>query len=216
MQLWLASSDLKQVEKMMGYGVFAGVITNPKVVADARMNPKELFAELCKIAPAAWYQLQDADLEDMKKEADEMLSIDPEKIRIKSPATLAGFGVISHLSKQGLDVMATCVPTSAWLCFALAAGATRIAPYGSMLQKRGIAAKTTEVLQMQKIIDAQAPHVTICTGIYDVTELPIYAAAGVKSFFLWGKDVDNLLTQPLVNEAASGFHEDWREMRSNY
>ena len=216
MELWLASSDLQQVERMIDYGIFAGVITNPRVVAQADRGPEDLFKALCEMAPAAWYQLRDADLDTMAAEAQRMLAIDPQKMRIKVPATLAGFGVISRLAAQGLDVMATCVPTAAWLCFALAAGARRIAPYGSMLQKRGLASKRSEVIQMQQIIDRQAPDVTICTGIYDVTELPEYATAGVKSFFIWGRDVDAFLAQPLVGEALAGFEADYRQVAEQY
>ncbi|MCC5829421.1 MAG: hypothetical protein JJU36_08235 [Phycisphaeraceae bacterium] len=212
MELWLASSDLRQIERMMGLGIFAGVITNPRVVAQADRRPEDLFKALCELAPAAWYQLRDADLNTMTAEAQRMLAIDPAKMRIKVPATLAGFGVVSRLAAQGLDVMATCVPTAAWLCFALAAGATRIAPYGGMLQKRGLTSKRGEVIQMQQIIDRQAPDVTICTGVYDVTELPEYATAGVKSFFVWGKDVDTFLDQPLVGEALAEFGGDWQKI----
>jgi len=216
MELWLASSDLKQIQHAMDSGIFAGVITNPRVVAEANMAAEDLFKELCGMVPAAWYQLRDADKSTMLAEADKMLAIDEERMRIKVPATVAGLGVVRELSQRGLDVMATCVPTAAWLCFALAAGACRIAPYGSMLQKRGLASKTDEVLHMQAIIDQQAPGVVICTGIYDVTELPTYAAAGVQSYFIWGKDVDRFLDQPLVEEAVGAFKGDWKTITDNY
>lgn len=216
MELWLADSNLSQIERHMNLGIFAGVITNPRVVAEAGCRPEELFQSICQMAPAAWVQLRDADLQTMLDEAERMLAINSEKMRIKVPASIAGLGVVSRLAKQGLDVMATCVPTAAWLCFALAAGARRIAPYGSMLQKRGLASKRSEVIQMQQIIDRQAPEVTICTGIYDVTELAEYAHAGVRSFFIWGKDVDAFLTQPLVGEALAGFDADHQKIAEQY
>lgn len=216
MQLWLASNDLKQVEQVMDYGIFAGVITNPHVVAESGMKPTDLFKELVQLAPAAWYQLRDADKQTMLAEADKMLSIDPQRMRIKSPATVPGLGVVRDLSERGLDVMATCVPTAAWLCFALAAGARRIAPYGSMLQKRGLASKTDEVMQMQHIIDEQPADAVICTGIYDVTELPMYAAAGVQTFFIWGRDVEKFLDQPLAQEAVDNFKSDWDKLTEGY
>jgi hypothetical protein len=108
--------------------------------------------------------------------------------------------------------MATIVPTAAWLVFALAAGARAVAPYGGMLQRRGLAAKSDEVLAMQRIIDAQQADAELCVGIYDVTEFPFYAREGVRSCFVWGKDVDSFLTQPLVDEAAQGFRNDWQAM----
>lgn len=209
MKIWLASSDLKTIEEYMPTGVFAGVITNPKVVAEARCAPRDFFRAVCAVAPAAYYQLRDAVAAEMLAEAEQFIAVDPAKMRIKVPATRAGFEVIHTLAARGHEVMATVVPTAAWLVFALAAGARVIAPYGSMLQRRGLAAKTDEVLAMQRILHAQGSSAELCVGIYDVTELPFYAREGVRSCFVWGRDVPAFLQQPLVDEALQGFHADW-------
>lgn len=210
MNFWLASANPQKVEKHMKLGVWRGVITNPAVVAAEKRAPKELFRELIDIAGKAWYQLRDASLEQMLNEAYAMLEIDGERIGIKVPATRAGLGVLRTLSDRGLDPMATVVPTSSWLTFAVAAGATMVAPYGSMVQKSGIASKQDEVAGMQQIIDVQGYPVELCTGIYDVTEIPLYARLGVRACFIWEKDVDAFFTQPLVEEACAKFAGDWQ------
>ncbi len=205
MKLWLASSNAELVTRYMASGVFAGVVTNPAVVAEAKRDKHELFRELVQIAPEAWYQLLAGSEFDMLADAEKMLTINPERMRIKVPATRIGLGVIRKLSDQGLRVMATCVPTRPWMLLALAAGAKVIAPYGSMLQKRGIASKAEEVVAMQEIIDRQQPDAEILTGLYDSTELAFYAKHGIRSGFIWGKDVETFLTQPLADEAAATF-----------
>lgn len=210
MKIWLASADLKLLEEYLPTGAFAGVITNPKVVAEAGRSPLEFFREACQMAPAAYYQLRDATADEMKAEAEKFIAIDPVKMRIKVPATRAGFQVIRSLADCGHPVMATVVPTASWLIFALAAGARVVAPYGSMLQRRGFVSKTEEVVKMQRIIEAQQAPAELCVGIYDVTELPYYAAEGVRSCFVWGRDVAAFLNQPLVDEALAGFQGDWR------
>jgi len=205
MKFWLASSDLNLIEKTVATGIFSGVVTNPAVVAEAKRDHVALFKDIVALVDVAWYQLLAGTADEMLANAEKMLAIDPAKIRIKVPATRTGFGVMARLSKQGFPVMATCVPTRAWMLFAMAAGAKIIAPYGSMLQKRGITSKMEEVVKMQEIIDRQAPDVEILTGIYDVTEIPVYASHGIRSCFIWGRDVDNFLNQPLADEAAQGF-----------
>lgn len=212
MKIWLASADLKLLEEYLPTGVFAGVITNPKVVAEAKRAPLEFFHEVCRIAPAAYYQLREDSADAMLAEAEQFIAVDPEKMRIKVPATRAGFHVIHTLAARNHEVMATVVPTAAWLVFALAAGARVIAPYGGMLQKRGQASKVEEVSRMQQIIAAQKSTAEICVGIYDVTELPSYALLGVRSCFVWGRDVPAFLEQPLVEEALAGFRGDWRTL----
>ncbi|HEX2099080.1 MAG TPA: transaldolase family protein [Candidatus Synoicihabitans sp.] len=210
MKIWLATADLKLIEEYFPYGLFAGVITNPHVVAEAQRPPVEFFREVCRLAPAAYYQLREASAADMLAEAEKFIAIDPQKMRIKVPATPAGLQTIRALANRGHEVMATVVPTTAWLVFALAAGARTVAPYGSMLQRRGLASKLDEVIAMQRIIDAQRSSVDLCVGIYDPTEFSQYAREGIRSCFVWGRDVPAFLNQPLVDEALQGFAGDWK------
>ncbi len=212
MKLWLATANLNRIETCLDYGVFTGVITNPHVVAQEGREPKSLFAEICRMAPYAYYQLRAGEVADMLREAALMLAIDPDKMRIKVPTTRNGLAVIRRLSDQGLKVMATAVPTSAWMVLAAAAGAAAVAPYSGMLQRRGILPKMEGVLAMQAIIDRQGYAVELCTGIYDATEIAQYAAQGVKSGFIWEKDVEAFLTQRLADEAAANFDDDWAQI----
>ena len=209
MNFWLASANPEKVETRMRLGIWRGVITNPTVVAAERRDPVPLFAELIEVAPYAWYQVRDASRDEMLDEADRMLAIDPKRIGIKVPATREGLGVLRTLRDQGAEPMATVVPTATWLAFAVAAGARMVAPYGSMLQKAGLASKQDEVARMQEIIDAQDPDVQICTGVYDPTEIPLYARMGVRACFVWEHDVDRFLDQPWVAEACARFADDW-------
>lgn len=209
MDFWLASANPRAVETHLSLGIWRGVITNPAVVAAERRAPEALFADLVGLVPKAWYQLRDASFDAMMSEADTMLSIDAQRVGIKVPATRTGLGVLRALSDRGAAPMATVVPTGAWLTFALAAGATMVAPYGGMIQRAGVAAKHEEIARMQALLDAQGSNVPLCTGIYDVTEIPVYARLGVGACFVWEKDVERYLTQPLVDEACAGFVDDW-------
>lgn len=209
MNFWLASADPRRVEALMALGIWRGVITNPAVVAAEQREPKGLFRDLLTVTEHAWYQLRDGPLETMVAEADAMLAIDPERIGIKVPATRAGFGVLRRLRDQGARPMATVVPTGPWLAFAVAAGATMVAPYGGMLQRAGLASKHDEVAAMQALIDAQGYDVQLCAGIYEAPEIATYARMGVEACFVWERDVARFLSQPLVDEACAGFAGDW-------
>lgn len=209
MKFWLATANVKRIEACLAYGIFSGAITNPHVVAQEKQNPIRLFKDICSVTNKAYYQLRAADATTMLQEAETFLAIDPEKIRIKVPATLEGFQVISKLTGQGLRVMATAVPTNTWLLYAAAAGAKEIAPYSGLLQKQNIMLKAEGVKQMQQIIQAQALDVSICTGIYHAAEIAHFAEMGVQSCFIWEKDVETFMTQDLVGKAVSSFDGDW-------
>lgn len=209
MEFWLADADPDRVTQAMSSGIFAGVITNPAVVSATNTNPEDLFAKLCTLAPVCWYQLRQGSESEMIAEAERMVAINPQRMRIKVPSTRNGLAVIRQLKTRDWTIMATCVPTAPWMMLACAAGADYIAPYGSMLQKRGIHSKFAEVRNMQTLIDRQQLNVKICTGLYSVTDIEDYAALGVKAGFIWGKDVQDFLTQPLAEEAAQAFEKDW-------
>lgn len=212
MKFWLATANIERTEQCLAYGIFEGIITNPHVVAQEGRNPKDIFRDLCQIAPYAYYQLRAAEVDQMMGEAEQMLAINSDKMRIKVPATRNGIAVIRKLSDQGIRVMATAVPTSTWMVLAVAAGAVAVAPYSGMLQRRHIISKMEGVFAMQDIIDRQGYDVEICTGIYDATEIAIYAANGIKSAFIWEKDVETYLTQELADEAAANFEGDWSKI----
>lgn len=214
MNFWLASANPATVETHMRLGIWRGVITNPAVVAAEHRDPVALFRDLIGIAGHAWYQLRDASREEMLDEAERMLAIDPRRIGIKVPATPSGLGVLRTLHDQDIEPMATVVPTATWLTFAVAAGARMVAPYGGMLQRAGLASKQDEVRRMQDLLDAQESDVQLCPGIYDATEIPTYARMGVGACFVWARDVERFLTQPLVDEACAGFAEDWKTIEA--
>lgn len=215
MDFWLASANLKLIDKYWKLGIFKGVITNPTVVAAEKKEPKKLFKEICEIADTAYYQIDDETATKMLRDAHDFIAINPDKMRVKVPATLNGFEVISSLSKGGSFVMATCVPTRAWMIYAAAAGAKAVALYSGMIQRAGISPKTEEIIKMQYIIDAQKLDIQICTGIYDVTEIPLYASHGIMSCFIWGKDVEKYLSQPLVRQAVDSFKLDWEVIKKS-
>jgi len=216
MRILLASCNLELIKKYSRTGIFSGVITNPHVVAEEKRNPLELFKQVLDYVPYAYYPLDGGTIDKMLEEADRMLEIDAERIRIKVPATIEGFAVISRLVGQGVHVMATCVPTCAWMIFAIESGAKEFSPYSGMLQRRGLISKREEVIKMQRILDAQKYDVSICTGIYDVTDFPVYAEHGIRSCFVWGKDVEEFLTQPLVEEVVEGFRSSSETINTYY
>jgi transaldolase len=216
MKILLASCDRKIIEMYFKTGVFSGVISNPDVVAREKTNPLELFKSITRMVALVYYQIAAAGTEQMIEEARTFYEIDPQKMRIKVPATVNGLEVLSTLAGEGMHLMATCVPTRAWMIFAIEAGARVVAPYSGMLQRKGLCSKREEILAMQRIIDAQGYDVELCTGIYEVTDLPFYAAHGVKSCFIWGRDVECYLTQPLVDEAAESFRGALETIKNMY
>ena len=209
MKFWLATANIKEAEELLPYGIFSGIITNPTVVAKEQEDPRILFSRLCPLAERLYYQIADGTYENMMKEAEMMVNVNPQKIRPKIPATPEGLKVIRTFASQGIAPMATVVPTASLMVLAIASGATAIAPYSREVQKIGIATKVEEIFRMQRIIDAQDLDVDICTGIYEFADISYYAEHGIASGFIFPKEVRSFMQQhPMVESSCRAYDTD--------
>src|SRR4051794_6418659 len=50
MKLFIDTADVKQIEEAWSWGIIDGVTTNPSHVAKTGRSPKELYAEICRLA----------------------------------------------------------------------------------------------------------------------------------------------------------------------
>ena len=66
------------------------------------VEPKILFKDLCGVSPKVYYQIKDGGVQEMVREAEEMVNIDPDKILIKVPATRDGIAVINEKKLPGV------------------------------------------------------------------------------------------------------------------
>ncbi len=209
MKFWLATANLEEAEELLPYGFFAGIITNPTVVAKEQEDPRLLFSRLCPLVDRLYYQVADGSYEDMLREAEIMVNVDPQKVRPKIPATPNGLKVIRTFADQGIEPMATVVPTAPLMVLAIAAGAIAIAPYSREVQKIGIATKVEEIFRLQRIIDAQHLAVDICTGIYEFADISYYAEHGIASGFIFPKEVRAFMQQhPMVESSCRAYDID--------
>jgi len=87
MKFWLKTANVNRALECMNYGIFEGIISNPADVSQENIDPKKLFKALCEVAPKVYYQIQDGSVEEMTKEAEDIVGIEPDKMLIKVPAT---------------------------------------------------------------------------------------------------------------------------------
>ena len=92
MKFWLKTANVNRALECLNYGIFEGIISNPADVSQENIDPKKLFKALCEVAPKVYYQIQDGSVEEMTKEAEDMVGIEPDKMLIKVPATRNGYG----------------------------------------------------------------------------------------------------------------------------
>jgi glucokinase len=209
MNFWLASANPRDVARHMELGVWRGVITNPAVVAAERRAPKGAVhrarrARRPRLVPAP-RRLQRRDARGGRRHAVDRRRAhrhqgarDARRARRAARARRSGGAPDGDRRAHG-DL-------------ARVRGGRRCGDGGALRRDaaaRRIASKHDEVLRMQQIVDAQGYDLELCVGLYDPTDVPMYARAGVRAGFVWARDVERFFAQPLVDEACAGFADDW-------
>ena len=213
MRLWLASANLRLIEQLAAPGIFAGVITNPQVVALSGCSNEQFARELiCITKGPVFIQVRTGGAEDMLAEAELLTALSPVQMIVKVPATEAGLTVMPRLAGKGIRVAATCLPEPALAVMAEAAGAQYIIPWASMMEKRGLGDRTAILSEMQEILEKQRSQCSLIVGAYQPAELSRLAKLGISNSFIWEKDLYGFLHSDLATEAASSFQESWRKI----
>ncbi|MCU6708108.1 hypothetical protein M6D81_05230 [Paenibacillus sp. J5C_2022] len=209
MKLWLCGNDLDRIADWLSYDAFEGILTNPDIVANAKMDKVAFFTSLCEISNGpVFYQLQSGDEVEMLRDASRMLDIDT-KMRIKVPATRSGMRVISRLTAEGHSVLATCVPDLTTMLMAVRFGAQWITPYGSIWHPFGQVDKETLLKELSEVLRNQQLSAQIIAGVKDPVELRRFTLAGIDNFFIWDKDIECFFDLPMVLRSEANFEKSW-------
>lgn len=215
MKLWLASSNLETIADLIGAGLFAGLITNPDVVAAAAVPPDEFFSQAAqRTSTPIFCQVREAGFDEMLAEARRLVAIAPDRMIVKVAATQTGFRLMARLVRDGVKVAATCIPTSPLAVVSESLGADYIIPWGSFLPKRGVGDREDLIVEIVEMLDRQRSRSEIVVGAYGASDLARLARIGVRNVFVWEKDVDAFFRQPLAEEAAATFEGAWRAIET--
>ncbi|MGC6492749.1 MAG: fructose-6-phosphate aldolase [Myxococcota bacterium] len=129
MQLFIDSANLDHIREIHGWGVLAGVTTNPSLIAKEGGDFLQTIYDICELVQgpvSAEVVAQDA--EGMIREG-ELLAKVHEHVVVKVPLIAAGLTATRALADQGIKVNVTlCFQPSQALLAALA-GATYISPF---------------------------------------------------------------------------------------
>lgn len=135
MRLYLDTADLDAVGRLMRWGAFAGVTTNPIILARANLEPARAVAELCQAQPGdVFVQVDGDDPNEMERQVRELNGIETPRVMIKIPPTPVGLEVMHRLRDERIWTVATALHTLGQALLAANAGADILAPFfGRML-----------------------------------------------------------------------------------
>jgi len=139
MALLLDSIDLDEIRTAMDLGIFAGVTTNPKLLAEIpRSEHLERLGEIAQICPGSLYAQVDHGLADlMERQALTLREVAPGRTVIKVPASREGLVLVTRLRAHQVPVCVTAIFSPAQAAAAGAAGAQAVAVYVGRIDRAG-------------------------------------------------------------------------------
>lgn len=209
MDLYIDSANVKEIDRLLSTGLFAGVTCNPGILEKDGVKLEDLASLFQSI------QLQDDTLKvffqtwgstgtELYKNSQTILEINP-SIVVKVPATPAGLPVSRKLVLDGNNVLLTAVYDCSQAVLATAMGVQYIAPYFGRMNDNGIDA-LSEISMMQKVINSSASDLQIvAASLRSPREIVELAAAGIQGFTTSPSNWDQVFAQQLSIEATENF-----------
>jgi transaldolase len=137
MEIFLDSSDIKEIRGLNKANLVDGITTNPSLLASAKTDFKILLKEICsEIKGPVSAEVTSPDIPSMLKEAEVLRKI-AKNIVIKVPLTWNGLQVCSILSEKKVKVNVTLCFSVSQALLAAKAGATYVSPFIGRLDDIG-------------------------------------------------------------------------------
>ncbi|WP_269715400.1 fructose-6-phosphate aldolase [Caulobacter sp. NIBR2454] len=209
MQIFLDSTDTKQIAEWAETGLVDGVTTNPSLIAKSGRPMLEVIAEICDLVPGPISaEVAAVKADGMIAEGEKLAAIAPNVV-VKVPLTRDGLIATGHFSRQGIKTNVTLCFSAVQALLAAKAGATYVSPFIGRLDDQGADG-------MGLITDIRA--------IYDnygfeteILAASIRTAGHVKDAALSGADCatlpasvfGELFKHPLTDKGLEQFLKDW-------
>jgi transaldolase len=129
MKLFLDTANVEQIKEINGWGMLAGVTTNPSLVSKEGRCMRDCLVEIADmVGGPISAEAMSMDTDGMLGEARELAAIAP-NINVKIPMTPEGLAAVSVLSAEGIETNVTLVFSANQALLAAAAGATYVSPF---------------------------------------------------------------------------------------
>lgn len=209
MQIFLDSTDTKQIAELAETGLVDGVTTNPTLIAKAGRPMLEVIAEICDLVPgpiSAEVAAIKADA--MIAEGEKLAGIAPNVV-VKVPLTRDGLIATGHFSRQGIKTNVTLCFSAVQALLAAKAGATYISPFIGRLDDQG-ADGMGLITDIRAIYDNYGFDTEILAASIRTTgHVKEAALSGADCATLPANVFGDLFKHPLTDKGLEQFLKDW-------
>lgn len=210
LRLYIDSADPAEWSKYLATGMFIGVTTNPKLIAQAGLPFQiDVLADLASRAFSLG--AKEIHLQAWGKDVEEMLEIGrglaaiDDRVMVKIPIHFSGILVANQLIDEGAKVTLTALHAAQQALTAVGLGAKYAAPYLGRMSDGGMNG-FEEVIQMGRIIrETNSSLQLVVASIRQVEDLVNLASRGITCFTLQPKLLQTIYQNDLTDKAVQAF-----------
>ncbi len=212
MKFFIDSADVKEIEKLINYGVVDGVTTNPSLVAKNGGDIYQVIKDICGIVSGpVSAEVIATEYKGMLSEAAKLQKI-AENVVIKLPTTLDGLRACKDLSSEGVMVNMT-------LCFSVTqailiakARAKFVSPFVGRIDDIG-AKGMALIEEIVTVYDNYPDWDTEILVASIRSPLHVHQAAllGADICTIPAKVILQMIHHPLTDRGLEIFLEDWQK-----
>ena len=212
MEIFLDSSDIKEIRGLNKANLIDGVTTNPSLLASANTDFKILLKEICsEIKGPVSAEVTAPDVPSMLKEAEVLRKI-AKNIVIKVPLTWNGLQACGLLSERKIKTNVTLCFSTSQALLAAKAGATYVSPFIGRLDDIGedgikLIEDIKKVFSNYKNIKTKI----LSASIRSIEHFSAVAAIGSDVATVPVKVFKELHKHPLTDKGVDIFTADWKK-----
>ena len=209
MQIFLDSTDTKQIRELAATGLVDGVTTNPSLIAKSGRPMLEVIAEICDIVEGPISAESVAtDHATMVQEGKKLAAV-ASNVVVKLPLTKDGLIACGELALEGINVNVTLCFSAVQALLAAKAGAAYISPFIGRLDDHG-ADGVGLIGDIRQIYDNYGYDTEIlAASIRTAEHVRGVALAGADCATIPPDVFSALFKHPLTDKGLDQFMSDW-------
>jgi transaldolase len=213
MKLFLDTANVEQIKEINGWGILAGVTTNPSLVSKEGRCMRDCLVEIVgMVGGPISAEAMSMDTGGMLREARELAAI-ASNINVKIPMTPQGLAAVNVLSGEGIETNVTLVFSANQALLAAAAGATYVSPFVGRMDDIGNRGMTV-VEEIVDIFDIYSiPTQVIAASLRHPTHVTEAALAGAHIATIPYDVMLKMARHPLTDIGIKRFLEDYEKIK---
>lgn len=212
MRFFVSSADRTFLESVLTGGFVSGVTTNPTVLrrdgVTARQIPELTRQSLSWGAQEVHHQTYSDDAAEMIREGHRLAEIDPNRVVVRLPGTLAGYAAAVKLVSEGVRIDMTAVFTLRQVLVADSIGVGYVTIYIGRMRETGLDG-LAQISQIRQLVAAQKSEIQIIGGnIRDPLLVDDLGARGIHCVTLPPFILERVLDSPSTLSVVHEFRAD--------